>query len=60
MAVAEEELLNVTDIAELLADNEFLEDDVAAVAAALAKGADLKELSQQVEGELKEVESASI
>ena len=56
----EEELLNVTDIAELLADNEFLEDDVKAVAAALAKGAELKAYSQEVEGELKEVETASI
>ena len=56
----EEELLNVTDIAELLADNEFLEEDVEAVAAALAKGAELKAYSQEVEGELKEVETASI
>ena len=56
----EEELLDVTDIAELLADNEFLEEDVETVAAALAKGAELKAYSQEVEGQLKEVETASI
>eukprot|EP01046_Picozoa_sp_COSAG06_P062770 COSAG06_NODE_14293_length_1169_cov_1.621495_1_plen_130_part_10 len=58
--MAEEDLLDVTDIAELLADNEFLEEDVGRIAAALAKGADMKEYAQEVEGELKEVESASI
>ena len=55
-----DELLDVTDIASLLADDEFGEEDVAIIAAALASGVDMKEYATEVESELKEVESASI